>query len=87
MKFVLAPDKFKNSLTGIQFCEAVSRGIRKVIPNAEIVFCPLADGGDGTLEVLNYYLQADKITIQVSDPFFEPLKASYLFNASQNLRI
>ncbi|WP_330096094.1 glycerate kinase [Flagellimonas taeanensis] len=32
MKFVLAPDKYKGSLTGQQFCEAVASGIQKASP-------------------------------------------------------
>ena len=80
MKFVIAPDKFKNSLTAFEFCEAVSRGILAVIPDAEIIRCPLADGGDGTLEVINYYLQAERIITEVSDPFFKKIQASYLYN-------
>jgi glycerate kinase len=80
MKFVIAPDKFKNSLTAFEFCDAVSEGILKVIPNADIVKCPLADGGDGTLEVINYYLTADKLSLEVSDPFFQKVKASYLYS-------
>ena len=51
MKFVIAPDKFKGSLTGFEFCTAVEKGLVKVFPQAEIIHLPLADGGDGTLEI------------------------------------
>ena len=79
MKFVLAPDKFKGSLTGIQFCDAVEEGILSVFPEAEVLKLPLADGGDGTIEILNYHLHGEKIQVDVKDPFFRPTKASYLF--------
>lgn len=85
MKFVLAPDKFKGSLTGFEFCEAVESGLRKVFPNADILQNPLADGGDGTIEVVKYYLQAETIALQVNDPLFRPLKASYLFSPSSGI--
>lgn len=84
MKFVLAPDKFKNSLTGLEFCNAVEEGILKVIPHAEITKLPLADGGDGTIEVANYYLQGDILDVTVNNPLFKPVSASYLYvEASQ----
>ena len=85
MKFVLAPDKFKGSLTGIQFCDAVEEGILSVFPEAEVLKLPLADGGDGTIEILNYHLHGEKIQVDVKDPFFRPTKASYLFIKSSEM--
>lgn len=79
MKFVIAPDKFKGSLTGFEFCDAVELGLRKVFKNAEILKMPLADGGDGTIEVVKYYLNGKKIMLTVKDPLFRPLEASYLY--------
>ena len=62
MKFILAPDKFKGSLTGIEFCTAVEEGIKSVLPKAEIIKLPLADGGDGTFEILDYHLNGERIS-------------------------
>lgn len=81
MKFVIAPDKFKDSLTGLEFCHAVSKGILNVIPDADILFCPLADGGDGTIEVVNYYLKGDFINLKVSNPLFQKITATYLYDS------
>ncbi|TBN03351.1 glycerate kinase [Hyunsoonleella flava] len=79
MKIVVAPDKFKNSLTGMAFCNAVEEGIHQVKPNVDIVKLPLADGGDGTIEIINYYLKGEIIDVIVRDPFFRSIKASYLY--------
>lgn len=79
MKLVIAPDKFKGSLSGIEFCDAVEEGIKSVLPQAEIVKLPLADGGDGTFEILNYHLKGKKITLPVQDPLFRTIMASYLW--------
>ena len=57
MKFIIAPDKFKGSLTGSEFCDAVEEGIKRVFPKAIILKKPLADGGDGTLAVIKDYLK------------------------------
>ncbi|WP_298531164.1 glycerate kinase [uncultured Algibacter sp.] len=80
MKIVLAPDKFKNSITGLEFCIAVEAGINQIRPDVNIVKLPLADGGDGTIEVVNYYLKGEVINVVVSNPFFEPIQASYLYS-------
>lgn len=80
MKFVIAPDKFKGSLTGNEFCDIVANEILKVLPNSEIVKLPLADGGDGTLEVVADYLEASKVQKVVAGPFFDEVEASYLFS-------
>jgi glycerate kinase len=52
MKIVLAPDKFKGSLSAPQVCAAMEAGIRRVRPDARIDSCPMADGGEGTVAAL-----------------------------------
>ncbi len=79
MKLVIAPDKFKGSLTGLEFCDAVEKGIKKVIPQTEIVKLPLADGGDGTIEILDFHFAGEHIKLVVSDPLFRPIDASYFY--------
>lgn len=85
MKIVLAPDKFKGSLTGLEFCNAVQKGLLKVIPNAEVVFLPLADGGDGTIEVANYYLHGELIQLQAKNPLFQNRLATYLYASDSKI--
>ncbi|MFD2530107.1 glycerate kinase [Polaribacter marinaquae] len=80
MKIVIAPDKFKNSLTGLEFCEIVEKEILTKNSNIEVVKLPLADGGDGTIEVVNFYLQGKVVEVTVNNPFFKPVKASYLYS-------
>ncbi len=80
MKFVLAPDKYKGSLTGRQFCDAVESGIKKVFPEAEMVKKPLADGGDGTIEVVMDYLHAEMVSVTVNDPLFREIESAYLLS-------
>ncbi|KSA12562.1 glycerate kinase [Maribacter dokdonensis] len=80
MKFVIAPDKFKGSLTGFEFCDAVEEGLLMVFKDAEILKKPLADGGDGTMEVAKHYIKGETVTITVNDPLFRPINASYLYS-------
>nr|WP_300005576.1 glycerate kinase [Tissierella sp.] len=52
MKFVLAPDSFKESMTAKEVADAMERGIKKIIPEAECIKVPMADGGEGTTQSL-----------------------------------
>ncbi|MEJ2112209.1 MAG: glycerate kinase, partial [Flavobacteriaceae bacterium] len=85
MKIIIAPDKFKSSLTGLEFCDAVSNGVLSVLPDTEIIKLPLADGGDGTIEVVNYYLKGEQIRVEVQNPLFKKVNASYLY--SKNTKV
>ena len=49
---VVAPDSFKGSLAAPAICAAVARGLRRVWPDAEVRACPMADGGEGTLDAV-----------------------------------
>ncbi len=79
MKVVVAPDKFKGSLTGVEFCNAVEEGFCSIFQNNDILKMPLADGGDGTIEILDYHLKGEHIKVRVSDPLFRCIEASYFF--------
>ena len=52
MRVVIAPDKFKGSLTALEAAEAMARGVAGVDPSAQIDHVPMADGGEGTVEAL-----------------------------------
>jgi len=49
---VVAPDSFKGSLDAPAICAAIARGLRRVWPAAEVRACPMADGGEGTLDAV-----------------------------------
>lgn len=82
MKIIIAPDKYKNSLTGLDFCQIVRKEISKKLPETEVIELPLADGGDGTIEVVNFYLKGKPVFVKVNNPFFKPVKASYLYSVN-----
>ncbi len=85
MKIVIAPDKFKGTLTSFEFCNIVEKSILSIIPEANILKLPLADGGDGTIEIIHHYLNGEFINTQVKNPFFETINASYLFNSAKKI--
>lgn len=50
MRILIAPDKFKGTLTGVEAAAAMSEGALRVYPEAVVTMLPVADGGEGTLE-------------------------------------
>jgi len=82
MKIVLAPDKYKGSLSGIEFCDITANAILSIMPNAEIIKMPLSDGGDGTIDILDYHLEGQRTKLKVNDPLFRQIEVSYLYISS-----
>ncbi|MBB6691015.1 glycerate kinase [Cohnella xylanilytica] len=68
MKIVIAPDKFKGSLTAQEAARAMARGAAKAYPGAELRLLPMADGGDGTMECLVEATGGRYLTARVLDP-------------------
>ncbi|WP_430817822.1 glycerate kinase [Carboxylicivirga sp. RSCT41] len=83
-KIVIAPDKFKGSLSGLEFCNIVEHSILKHCNTVEIIKCPLADGGDGTVDALNFHINGHREEIRVHDPLFRPINTSYLLSADKH---
>ncbi len=52
MKIVIAPDSFKDSLSAEKVADAIAAGLADVMPRAQLVKCPMADGGEGTVEAI-----------------------------------
>ncbi len=72
MSALIAPDKFKGTLTAAEVAEAIARGLSGP---AEI--CPLADGGDGTAEVLLAARGGEWIEASAHDALGEPISARF----------
>ncbi|MDO8630841.1 MAG: glycerate kinase, partial [Phycisphaerales bacterium] len=77
MKIVVAPDSFKGTLSAGEAADAITAGIRDVLPDAEIDEIPLADGGEGTVDALVVATGGRKLTERVNGPLLEPVDAPY----------
>lgn len=77
MRILVAVDKFKGSLSADEVGKAISSGLSKCCPDWEIVLCPIADGGEGTAEVLVNTLQGRWETIEVLDAQGRPKTCRY----------
>lgn len=84
MKFVLAPDSFKESMSAKKAALAMEKGIRSVFPDAECVIVPMADGGEGTVESLISTRNGEMMKVEVIGPLGERVIAEYgLFGDGQ----
>lgn len=77
MNILVASDKFKGSLTARQACDCIRRGLKKAFPGARVTTAPMADGGDGTLDVLVAATRGTCISRRVTGPLGNKVMARY----------
>ncbi len=77
MKVVVAMDSFKGSMTTQQAGQAVARGIARVCPDAQVTVVPMADGGEGSADVIISANAGIRRRIWVQNPLGEPVEAEY----------
>jgi glycerate kinase len=71
MRVLIAPDKFKGCLSAADVAAAMAEGVRDADPNMEIDLCPVADGGDGTADVLLAARGGRRVACRVTGPLPE----------------
>jgi glycerate kinase len=77
MKYIVAADSFKDSLSSLQVGQAVKQGILHAHPEADVEIIAMADGGEGTVEALLHANEGREIEIQVHNPLMQPVTAKY----------
>ncbi len=77
MRVLLAPDKFRGSFTAREVCEHLSRGLRQAAPSVIVDSVPLADGGEGTLDLILEARPGSRVAIEVRGPLGDPVIAEY----------
>ncbi len=77
LKILIAPDKFKGTLTAAQAAEAIARGWRSVRPQDELTLLPMSDGGDGFGEIISQLLGASPQTVKSVDAAQLPIDATW----------
>ena len=85
MHILICPDKFKGSLSGQEAGEAIARGVRRALPAAEIIIQPLADGGEGSLELMASLPGMRRHRLEVTGPLRTPVTAEYLLGNGRAL--
>lgn len=61
----------------MEVCDAIEKGIKEFDPTIETIKHPLADGGEGTLAILENYFDLNTITVLVKNPVFNDIEATY----------
>lgn len=87
MKIVIAPDSFKDSLSAQAVADAIATGLAEVWPDAELIKCPMADGGEGTIEAVLAACNGQWQHMQVSGPLGEPVNAQWGWLADSHTAI
>ena len=77
MKIVIAPDSFKESLPAPQVARAIATGVLRVCPDAQIDICPMADGGEGTVDAMVAATGGEFVTADVFDPSGGKIRAKF----------
>ncbi|KQB86689.1 Glycerate 2-kinase [Corynebacterium lowii] len=73
---VIAPDSYKGRASASDAARYLGEGVRKVLPHAEIVLAPMADGGEGTAASFS----GRTITLPTTDAAGRLTEASYLYD-------
>lgn len=77
-RILIAPDKFKGSLSAPEAAAAIAEGIRRIDPAAELDLCPIADGGEGFMETLAAAMGGEWITCEAVDALGRPVESKYV---------
>lgn len=77
MNILIACDSFKDALDAPSVCWAIDRGLTLANPSVKTRIFPLADGGEGLSDILNHHLGLKTVEVEVNDPIFRKIKATY----------
>jgi glycerate 2-kinase len=83
MNILIACDSFKDALNATAVCGAIEKGLHLANPAFNTKIFPLADGGEGLSEVLSYHLGLKRIDLEVHDPLFRKISATYNLSEDQ----
>jgi glycerate kinase len=77
MRILIAPDKFKGSIDAVRLCELMAATLQEILPEADIIQRPLADGGDGFASIMGHYFPVEKCSMYTMDALGNLIVASY----------
>jgi glycerate kinase len=82
MKVLVAPDKFKGSLTAIEAAAHITAGLHAISPTTTVVALPVADGGDGTVDAA-VAAGFERVSVRATGPTGKPVRACYARRGDQ----
>ncbi|MFH1224863.1 MAG: glycerate kinase [Candidatus Diapherotrites archaeon] len=79
LRVLVSPAPFKGTLTAAEAADAIAQGVRSALPQAKVELCPIADGGEGTVEAIASASKGAKVhTVIVHNPLGKKTKAKFL---------
>src|SRR6266571_3899461 len=87
MKILIAPDKFKGALHAHEVAENIAKGLRDVLPDTKIDIVPMADGGEGTAEVICGAQACTWLQCKAHDPLGREIGARYAWIEDAKLAV
>ncbi len=87
MRILIAPDKFKGSLNAFEVAENIAKGLRDVLPAAKIDSVPMADGGEGTAEVICEARSGSWVKCKAHDPLGREIQTRYAWIKDRRLAV
>ena len=87
MTILIAPDKFKGSLSAREVAENIAIGLREVLPEAKIDIVAMADGGEGTADVICDALHVSWVNCRAHDPLGREIETRYAFVEDRKLAV
>ena len=76
-KCVIIPDSYKGTLSAIRVCDIMKKAVKNHFPDCEVCAIPIADGGEGTVDCFLYAMKGQKIEVETTGPYGEPVQAYY----------
>ncbi|MFT0475696.1 glycerate kinase [Pseudomonas antarctica] len=87
MKIIIAPDSFKDSLSAAGVAQAIAEGLAQVWPDAQLVQCPMADGGEGTVNSVLAACNGELLDQTVQGPLGDKVQARWGWLADSHTAI
>ena len=87
MRILVSPDKFKGVLTAREAAENIAQGLRDALPDAKIEIVPMADGGEGTAEVICNAHGGSWLQCKAHDPLGREIDARYGWISDNKLAV
>lgn len=76
-RFIIIPDSFKGTISSIEICEIIKQKAQLIFPDCDVVTLPVADGGEGTVDCFLQAMPGEKVSCQVTGPWFEQVDSFY----------
>ncbi|MGC8845973.1 MAG: glycerate kinase, partial [Candidatus Hydrogenedens sp.] len=87
LKVLIAPDSFKESLDTTEVATSIAEGWKRIIPDSQLIICPLSDGGEGFLNAVSVNLNVEYLTTTVTDLTGKKRKVKYGWISKQKTAV